>query len=148
MLVALPENFGGELAWGIGAIALYAIVGLVLMFAGFYAIDFTTPGRLSELVRRGLPNAVIITSSGLLSMAFIVVVAIWASTGDLAEGLITSLVFGFVGIVVQVAAVRALEFATRIDVRSTIESDKFAPASLVVASAHLALGLVVAVAIS
>jgi len=148
VLLALPEDFGGQLAWGIGAIALYAIVGLLLMFAGFYAIDFTTPGKLSELVRRGLPNAVIITSSGLLSMAFIVVVAIWASTGDLAEGLITSLVFGFAGIVVQVAAVRALEFATRIDVRSTIESEKFAPASLVVASAHLALGLVVAVAIS
>ncbi|OLT39055.1 hypothetical protein BJF85_07510 [Saccharomonospora sp. CUA-673] len=148
MLLALPEDFGGYLAWGIGAITLYAIVGLLLMFAGFYAIDFTTPGKLSDLVRRGLPNAVIIVSSGLLSMAFIVVVAIWASTGDLAEGLITSLVFGFIGIVVQVGAVRALEFATRIDVRSTVEDEKFQPASLVVAAAHLALGLVVAVAIS
>lgn len=148
MNVALSEGFFGDIAWGIGAIALYAIVGLLLMFIGFYAIDFTTPGKLSELVRRGLPNAVIITSSGLLSMAFIVVVAIWASTGDLAEGLIMSLVFGFVGIVVQVAAVRVLEFATRIDVRSTIESDRFAPASFVVAAAHVALGLVVAVAIS
>ncbi|WP_298182206.1 DUF350 domain-containing protein [Saccharomonospora sp.] len=148
MLVALSETFGTDLARGIGAIMLYAIVGLVLMLLGFYAIDFTTPGKLSELVRRGLPNAVVITASGLVSMAFIVVVAIWASASNLVEGLITSLVYGLIGIVAQVLAVRLLEWATRIDVRSTIESEKYTPASFVVAAAHLALGLVVAVAIS
>lgn len=148
MLVALSDTFGTDLARGIGAIMLYAIVGLVLMLLGFYAIDFTTPGKLSELVRRGLPNAVIITASGLVSMAFIVVVAIWSSASDLGEGLITSLVYGLVGILAQVLAVRLLEFATRIDVRSTIESEKYAPATFIVASAHVALGLVVAVAIS
>ncbi|PXY34924.1 DUF350 domain-containing protein [Prauserella sp. PE36] len=148
MLVALSDTFGSDLARGIGAIALYAVVGLLLMLLGFYAIDFTTPGKLSELVRRGLPNAVIITASGLVSMAFIIVVAIWTSASDLAEGLITSLVYGLIGIVAQVVAVRLLEWVTRIDVRSTVESDKFAPASFVVAAAHVALGLVVAVAIS
>ncbi len=148
MLVALSETFGTDLARGIGAILLYAIVGLLLMLLGFYAIDFTTPGKLSELVRRGLPNAVMVTASGLVSMAFIVVVAIWASASNLTEGLITALVYGLVGIVAQVLAVRLLEWATRIDVRSTIESETFAPASLVVAAAHVALGLVVAVAIS
>ncbi|WP_026454480.1 DUF350 domain-containing protein [Saccharomonospora iraqiensis] len=148
MLVALSETFGTDLARGIGAILLYAIVGLLLMLLGFYAIDFTTPGKLSELVRRGLPNAVMVTASGLVSMAFIVVVAIWASASDLTEGLITALVYGLVGIIAQVLAVRLLEWATRIDVRSTIESETFAPASMVVAAAHVALGLVVAVAIS
>ncbi|PXY31826.1 DUF350 domain-containing protein [Prauserella muralis] len=148
MLVALSDTFGTDLGRGIGAIALYAIVGLLLMLLGFYAIDFSTPGKLSELVRRGLPNAVIVTASGMLSMAFIIVVAIWTSSSDLAEGLITSLVYGLVGIIAQVGAVRLLEWVTRIDVRSTIESDRFAPASFVVAAAHLALGLVVAVAIS
>ncbi|EHY89791.1 DUF350 domain-containing protein [Saccharomonospora azurea] len=148
MLVALSENFGTDLARGIGAIMLYAIVGLVLMVLGFYAIDLTTPGKLSELVRAGLPNAVVITASGLVSMAFIVVVAIWTSASDLLEGLITSLVYGLVGIVAQVLAVRSLEWVTRIDVRSTIESEKYTPASFIVAAAHLALGLVVAVAIS
>ncbi|NIJ14564.1 uncharacterized membrane protein YjfL (UPF0719 family) [Saccharomonospora amisosensis] len=148
MLVALSDTFGTDLARGIGAIMLYAIVGLVLMLLGFYAIDFTTPGRLSELVRRGLPNAVVVTASGMVSMAFIIVIAIWSSASDLAEGLITALVYGLIGIVAQVLAVRLLEWVTRIDVRSTIESDRFTPASFVVAAAHVALGLVVAVAIS
>jgi uncharacterized membrane protein YjfL (UPF0719 family) len=146
--LALSPTFGSELVRGIGAILLYGVVGLLLMFAGFYAIDWTTPGKLSQLVTRGLPNAVIVTASGLLSMAFIVVVAIFNSASDLTEGLITSLVYGLIGIVVQVVAVRLLEWATRIDVGSTIESEKFAPASIVVAAAHLGLGLVVAVGIS
>ncbi|MGH3519274.1 MAG: DUF350 domain-containing protein [Haloechinothrix sp.] len=146
--LALPADFGADLVRGIGAILLYAVVGLVLMLVGFYAIDFTTPGKLSALVRAGLPNAVIVTASGLVSMALIVVVAIWASASDLTAGLITALVFGLVGILAQVAAVRLLEWSTRIDVGSTIERDTFAPASVVVAAAHVALGLVVAVAIS
>ncbi|SFA85079.1 Uncharacterized membrane protein YjfL, UPF0719 family [Amycolatopsis marina] len=146
--LALSENFGTDLVNGIGAILLYGIIGLLMMLVGFYAIDWTTPGKLSELVRRGLPNAVIVTASGLLSMAFIIVVAIFNSASDLTEGLITSLVYGLLGIIVQVLAVRLLEWATRIDLRSTMESETFAAVSVVVASAHLALGLVVAVAIS
>ncbi|MBB5958843.1 uncharacterized membrane protein YjfL (UPF0719 family) [Saccharothrix tamanrassetensis] len=146
--LALDPGFGSAIGRGVGAIALYAVVGLVLMVVGFYAIDWTTPGKLSTLVRSGAPNAVIVTSAGLVSMALIVVVAIYSSAGKLDEGLLSALIFGFVGIVVQVLAVRLLEWVTRLDIGSLIESDRFAPASVVVASAHVALGLVVAVAIS
>jgi uncharacterized membrane protein YjfL (UPF0719 family) len=146
--LALEPGFGSAIGRGIGAIALYAIVGLLLMVVGFYAIDWTTPGKLSALVRNGAPNAVVVTSAGLVSMAFIIVVAIANSAGKLDEGLLSALIFGFVGIVVQVVAVRLLEWVTRMDIGSLIQSDRFAPASIVVAAAHLALGLVVAVAIS
>jgi uncharacterized membrane protein YjfL (UPF0719 family) len=147
-LLALEAGFGAQLGKGIGAIALYAIVGLVLILLGFYAIDWTTPGKLSDLVRTGKPNAVLVTSAGLVSMAFIIVLAITSSASDLTTGLITSLVYGLVGIIVQVAAVRLLEWATRINIGELIQSEKFSPASVVVGAAHLALGLVVAVAIS
>jgi uncharacterized membrane protein YjfL (UPF0719 family) len=146
--LALPAGFGSDLGKNTGAIVLYAIVGLILMLLGFYAIDWTTPGKLSELVRTGKPNAVIVTASGMLSMAFIIVVAIFSSASDLTAGLITALIYGLVGIVVQVLAVRALEWVTRLDIGRTIEQEVFAPAIVVVAAAHIALGLVVAVAIS
>ncbi len=146
--IARPAGFGADLGKGIGAIALYAIVGLVLMLIGFYAIDWTTPGKLSELVRTGKPNAVIVTASGMVSMALIIVVAIFFSASDLTAGLITSVVYGLIGIVVQVLAVRTLEWVTKLDVGGTIESERFAPASVVVAAVHIALGLIVAVAIS
>src|SRR4051812_2507494 len=142
--LALSATFGTDLLRGIGAIVLYGVIGLLLILTGFYAIDWTTAGKLSDLVRRGMLNAVIVTASGMLSMAFIVVVAIFNSASDLTEGLITSLVYGLLGIVVQVLAVRLLEWATRIDVASTIESEKFAPVSVVVAAAHPGPGLVAA----
>ena len=145
--VALPDGFWPDLGQGIGAIALYAVVGVLLMVIGFYAIDFTTPGKLSELVRTGKPNAVIVTASGMVSMAFIIVFAILNSANDLTAGLIQSLVFGFVGLVAQVLATRLLEWITRLGVGEIIEQEAFAPVSAVVAAVHVSLGLVVAFAI-
>lgn len=147
-VLALEPGFAGNVMRGIGAIALYAIVGLFLMLVGFYAIDLTTPGKLNQMVRAGSPNAVIITAAGLISMAFIVVIAIYNASGKLTEGLLLALIFGLVGIIVQVLAVRLLEWATRIDIGAVLRAEQFAPASVVVAAAHLALGLVIAVAIS
>ena len=144
--MSLPDGFWSDLGVGIGAIALYAVVGVALMVIGFYAIDFTTPGKLSDLVRTGKPNAVIVTASGMLSMAFIIVFAILNSANDLTAGLIQSLVFGLIGLIAQVLAVRLLEWITRLGVGAIIEQDEFAPVSAVVAALHLALGLIVAFA--
>lgn len=146
-LAAIDANYFRAIGEGIGAIVLYAIVGVVLVLLGFYAVDITTPGKLNELVRAGAPNAVAVTAAGMVSMAFIVVVAIYSSGGRLAEGLLNSLIYGLLGIVVQVAGVRVLEFVTGINIGSVIRSELFAPAAIVVCSAHVALGLVVAVAI-
>ncbi|HVL83774.1 MAG TPA: DUF350 domain-containing protein [Pseudonocardia sp.] len=132
---------------GIGAILLYAVVGALLMLLGFYAIDWTTPGKLSAMVREGLPNAVIVAAAGMVSMAFIVVVVIYASSGLLLEGLLASLIFGVVGIVAQVGGVRLLEWVTGIAIGEVLRAERVVPQAWVVAAAHLALGLVVAVAI-
>ena len=145
--LALESGFGDSLGRGVAAIVLYAILGLILMVVGFYAIDWTTPGKLRELVRDGKPNAVIVSASGVLSMAFIVVLAIYASSGKLAEGLMSAAVFGLVGIIAQVASVRIVELVTGIDIGAVLRSPTYVPEALVVAAAHFALGLVVAVAI-
>ncbi|SHE67845.1 DUF350 domain-containing protein [Streptoalloteichus hindustanus] len=147
-VLALQEGFVHAIGRGVGAIVLYAVAGLLLMLVGFYAIDLTTPGKLSELVREGRPNAVVVTSVGLVSMALIIVVAIYNAGGRLDEGLLSAMIFGLVGVIVQVLAVRLLEWVTRIQLRAVMQAETFAPTSLVVAAAHLALGLVVAVAIS
>ena len=76
---------GAVIGTGIGAILLYAVLGVLLMLVGFWAIDITTPGKLNRMVREGLPNSVLVTSAGMVSMAFIVVTAIWSSTGTLVD---------------------------------------------------------------
>jgi hypothetical protein len=146
-LLVIDPAFFSIVGRGIGAILLYAVVGVLLMLIGFFAVDLTTPGKLNRMVREGLPNAVAITSAGMVSMAFIVVVAIYASSGALVEGLIASLVFGLIGIMAQVGGVRLLEWVTGIDIGNVLTSERLRPQSFVVAAAHVALGLVVAVAI-
>jgi uncharacterized membrane protein YjfL (UPF0719 family) len=146
-LHALEPGFFRVIGGGVGAIVLYALVGLLLVLLGFYAIDLTTPGKLNQLVREGRPNAALVTGAGMVSMAFIVVVSIFASSGRLAEGLIASLIFGLVGIVAQAVAVRLLEWVTRIDIGGLLAAQQLRPQAFVVSAAHIALGLVVAVAI-
>ena len=113
---AFDATYWGFLGRGVGAILLYAVLGALLMLLGFYAVDLTTPGKLTVMVREGRPNAVVITAAGMVSMAFIVVTAIYTSSGFLTEGLIQTLVFGLVGILAQVGAVRLLEWVMRIDI--------------------------------
>jgi hypothetical protein len=147
VLAAVGPGFLPLIGRGIGAILLYAVIGVLLMLVGFWAIDVTTPGKLNRMVRDGLPNSVLVTAAGMVSMAFIVVTAIYTSTGTLVEGLLGALVFGLVGIIVQVGGVRLLEWVTGIRIGLVLKSEVLEPEAFVVAAAHVALGLVVAVAI-
>lgn len=146
-LTPIDPGFLSVIGRGVGAILLYAVLGLLLMLLGFYAVDLTTPGKLNRMVRDGLPNAVIVTAAGMVGMAFIVVTAVYTSSGRLLEGLLGALIFGLVGIVAQVGAVRLLEWVTGIDIGPVLASDRLQPQSFVVSAAHIALGLVVAFAI-
>jgi len=145
-VMALEPDFWHSIGRGVGAMWLYAAVGLVLMVIGFYAIDLTTPGPLRQMVKQGKPNAVVISAAGIVSMAFIVVLAIYSSGGRLAEGLTAAAIFGFVGIVAQVVMMRVATMVLGVNM-SGLESDSFSHESLMVAAAQFALGLVVAVAI-
>ncbi|HXV93075.1 MAG TPA: DUF350 domain-containing protein [Pseudonocardia sp.] len=147
MLAAINPGFFSVIGRGIGAILLYAVLGVLLMLLGFYAVDLTTPGKLNRMVRDGRPGAVLVTSAGMVSMAFIVVVAIYAASGALVEGLLAALIFGLVGIVAQVGGVRLLEWVTGIDIGGVLAAEELRPPAFVVAAGHVALGLVVAVAI-
>lgn len=144
---ALTAGFFGVVGGGLAAIVIYALLGLLMMIIGFYAIDLTTPGKLNQLVKVGKPNAVVVTAAGMISMAFIVVIAIYGSAGNLLEGLLSSLLYGLVGIVAQAVAVRILEWVTGIDMNKLMLADELRPEAKVVSAAHLALGLVVAVAV-
>jgi len=144
---ALDSGYWSSLTEGMGAILLYALVGMLLMLVGFLAIDVTTPGRLRSLVVAGKPNAIIVTAAGMVSMALIVVLAVFTAGGRLLEGLIAALVYGLVGIVAQVASVRILERLVGVDIGAVLHSELYTTEVLVVAAAHFSVGLVVAVAI-
>jgi len=83
----------------------------------------------------------------MVGIAFIVVVSIYSSSGALLDGLLTTLIFGVVGIVAQVLGARLLEWVTGIDMKALLAAETTVPQTYLVAAAHVALGLVVAVAI-
>ena len=62
-LAAIGPGFLPVIGRGVGAILLYAVLGVLLMLLGFWAIDITTPGKLNHMVREGLPNAVLVTAA-------------------------------------------------------------------------------------
>lgn len=143
----LDSGFWSVIGTGVGAILLYAVLGALLMLLGFYAVDLTTPGPLNRQVKEGRPNAVIVTAAGMLGVAFVVVMSIYASSGALLDGLLTTLIFGIIGIVAQTLAARLLEWVAGIDMGAVLAADRVQPQAYLVAAVHIALGLVVAVAI-
>ncbi len=145
--LALTPGYWSTLGHGIGAILAYAVLGLALILIGFQAIDSSTPGPLRKMIGTGNPNAVIIAGAGVFSMALIVVVAIWASSGRLTEGLISTAVYGLVGIIAQVVAMRLLERALGLDIGRLLKAHQHEPQSSIVAAAHISIGLIVAVSI-
>jgi uncharacterized membrane protein YjfL (UPF0719 family) len=146
-IVALGHDYWSVLGHGVAAIALYAIIGLALIVVGFYVLDWTTPGPLRTLVQAGRPNAAAIAASGVVSLSFIVVLAIYSSSGDLVDGLVKTLAFGLLGIVAQALSVRIVELVTGIDIGSVLAKEQYTPEVLVVVGAHFGLGLIVAAAI-
>jgi hypothetical protein len=124
---------GAVIGSGIGAILLYAVLGVLLMLLGFFAVDLTTPGPLNRQVRAGAPNAVLVTAAGMVGIAFIVVVSIFTSTGDL--------------LVAQVLGARLLEWVTGIEMGKMLAAESVQAQAWLVGAVHVALGLVVAVAI-
>ncbi|MCB0927895.1 MAG: DUF350 domain-containing protein [Mycolicibacterium insubricum] len=147
MKLALAPEFWSNVGHGATAIVLYTIVGIALMVLGFFVIDWTTPGPLRQMVRAGRPNAAAVTAAGVVSMAIIVVLAIYTSTGDLAGGLVKTLLFGLLGIASQAVSVRLLEAVKGVETGRVLAEEKFTPEVLVILAGYLAFGLIIAAAI-
>jgi uncharacterized membrane protein YjfL (UPF0719 family) len=142
---SLPEI----LLEGSGALLAYAAVGLVLFVVGFYMTDLATPGRLITVIRKHRnPNATLLACASTVGVGLIVAVSIFASGGDLAEGLTRTAVFGLVGIVAMTAATMVFDRLVGISIRQLADDaeDKLEPAAILLGVANLMIGFVVAVA--
>ncbi|MEV0967767.1 DUF350 domain-containing protein [Microtetraspora glauca] len=148
MLTTQSTPFAEVLGHGALAITAYAVLGVLLLVAGFYVIDMAIPGRLSRLIREERnPNATALTASGLVAVGLIVAASIWSSGGALREGLLATLVFGLVGIAVQTVGMIAFDRIVGISVRSLVSESALQPATILLSATHVAIGLITAVAV-
>ncbi|GII87143.1 DUF350 domain-containing protein [Sphaerisporangium siamense] len=148
MTIALAAPLAEALGRGALAILAYAVLGVLLLIAGFYVIDMATPGKLGKLIQQDRnPNAALLAASGLAAVGLIVAASIWSSGGVLQEGLLATLVFGLVGIAVQTLGMVVFDRVAGISVRELTRQPKLQPGAVLLAVTHLAIGLITAVAV-
>ena len=149
-----------DLASGVGLTLLYAVMGLALLVAGFYALDHVTPGKLGELImghtaeggRTEEPsmNAGVLAATSLVATAAIVFTALWTNVADgVGQAVAATLVYGLLGIVLQVVGFLGVDAVTpgRLS-RAICEHGRLHPATLLAAGAQLAVAAVVVASIA
>lgn len=149
-VAANDDSLGQILLDGTGALLAYAAFGLVLFIIGFYMTDLATPGRLITVIREHRnPNATLMACAATVGVGLIVAVSIFASGGDLAEGLTRTLVFGGVGIVAQTIATVVFDRLVGISIKDLADDseDRLEPAAILLSVANLMIGFVIAVAV-
>lgn len=133
-----------------GFATAYALLGVVLLVVGFVVLDLLTPGHLARHIwdERSV-NAGIVLSAGFLGQGLIVFTAIWFN-GEAAFGaaFLSTALFGLLGVVLQAVAFLLIEVATPGKLGEVCVEVPFHPASLVIASAQLAVSLAVVASIA
>ncbi len=139
----------GTIAQGVVAVVLYFAVGVGVLIAGFLMVDVLTPGSLRRLVfidRR--PNAVVLASAMYVALAIVIISAIASSYSQLGQGLLGVAVYGLVGVVLQGGALLILQIAVPGRFREHVEEPTLHPAAFATATMLVAVGGVIAAAIS
>lgn len=149
----LAIDFGstnlGTITQGVVAVVLYFAVGVVVLIAGFLMVDVLTPGNLRELVFiHKRPNAVVLASAMYIALAIVIISAIASSYSQLGQGLVGVAVYGLVGVLLQGGALLILQIAVPGKFREHVDEPELHPAAFATATMLVAVGGVIAAAIS
>jgi len=133
---------------GVLAIVSYAFLGTLLLILGYFVVDWTTPGKLGAQIHGGRnPNAAMLAASGVAGVALVIVAAIFASGGNLMEGLTGTLVFGLVGILAQAIASFVFERVIGMNPKALMGEPSLSPATVLVGVTRVGIGLITAFAL-
>jgi hypothetical protein len=133
----------------IGYAVAYTGVGILLLVVGAVALDLLTPGHLARhIYEERSVNAGIALAAGFLGQGAIAFTTIWTNaTSGFGTALGYTVVFGLVGVALQVVAFVVLDLLTPGKLGATLMQVDFHPASLVTAAATLAVSAIVVAAI-
>jgi uncharacterized membrane protein YjfL (UPF0719 family) len=128
---------------------LYGLVGIVLLALGFFLVDLLTPGKLGkQLCEDRNRNAGVLVSAAMLAIGLIVTSAIIASEGSLSKGLGEAAGFGMVGLILLAVAFAVIDVITPGKLGDSLMGESHEPMVFVTAASLLAIGGIVAAAIS
>lgn len=138
-----------DLLNGLGAALAFSAVGLLVLIAGFVAVDVATPGDLRRQIwddRNRDLTAVL--ASGLLANATTVVVAISTSDDRFLQGLVDAAAYGLLGVILIGFVFKVVDVLTPGDLGAMLAGDDHHPAVWITVVTHLAVGAVIAAAIA
>lgn len=134
---------------GIGRTFAYLGVALVLLVAGFHILDMFSPKRLVDLIlTQNNRNAARVASAAVISLAIVIATAVVTTNDDFAYGLISTAIFGVIGVVLQVVVYFLFDLLTPGNVGDVVDDPVDHPGSWVLAASLLASGVIVAACIS
>jgi uncharacterized membrane protein YjfL (UPF0719 family) len=127
----------------------YAGVGLVILVAGFFAVDLLTPGHLGRQVMEDRNvNAGLLLAAALFSLGLIQWFAVFFSGGGWSS-LIDVVVFGVLGVALQAVGFLVLDALTPGRLGAIcMATERLHPAAGVAASVQVAVALVVCAALT
>ena len=132
----------------VGIAATYGLAGLLLMAVGFVLVDVLTPGNLREQIWvQRHRNAAILLASNLIGVGIIVATAIAASHGDWAQGILSTLAYGLLGLVLMGLSFVVIDAVTPGKLGALLMEEQAHPAVFVSGASHLSVSAIVAVAI-
>jgi uncharacterized membrane protein YjfL (UPF0719 family) len=138
-----------SLAHALLAAVLYTVLGLVLLLLGAILVDLLTPGRLRHQVwEERNRNAAIVLSSALLSIGAITFTAIMGSDADLVRGLVSTAIFGVLGLVLMAGVFWLLDMLTPGKLGPIVVDPSPHPAVWVTACSNLAVAAIVCASIA
>jgi uncharacterized membrane protein YjfL (UPF0719 family) len=147
-----PVHYGAimnSLVHGLLAAVLFTVLGLVLLLLGAILVDLLTPGRLRHQVwDERNRNAAIVLSSALLAIGAITFTAIMTSDQDLVRGLISTAIFGVLGLALMAGVFWLLDMLTPGKLGTIIVDPDPHPAVWVTACSNLAVAAIVCASIS
>ena len=131
-----------------GVAAAFSAVGLALMALGFVLIDLLTPGNLREQIwLHRNRNATVLVSSNLLGVGIIVTSAIAASEDAVLAGLVSTLVYGVLGLLLMGLSFLVVDLLTPGSLGALLVESTPHPAAWVTGTSHLVVAAVVSAAL-
>jgi uncharacterized membrane protein YjfL (UPF0719 family) len=138
-----------DLVIGLLAAVAYAGVGLLVLLAGFAAVDIATPGNLRRQVwHDGNRDMTAVLVSGLTANVLTIVAAILSSADDLGTGLTEAAAYGLLGVVLIGVSFEFVDRLTPGDLGAMLAHDEHHPAVWVTCVTHLAVGAIVAASVT
>jgi len=131
-----------------GVAAAFSVVGLALMALGFMLIDLLTPGNLREQIwLHRNRNATVLVSSNLLGVGIIVTSAITASEDAVIAGLVSTVVYGVLGLILMGLSFLVADLLTPGSLGALLMESTPHPAAWVTGTSHLVVAAVVSAAL-